>query len=298
MMPEITQQSRRRNFGRRNSIPNTMSIALVPKCVPAFRKRVVSGCAGFTLVELIIVIVVMSILALGTTRYIVQTTEQYTASADRTKLIGSGRVAVEKIVRRLRNALPNSVRVSASGRCVEFFPILAGTASVGVIPRPVNSLATATFSLASAPTNYAVIAPLTSGELYNPSPGDRVIRQTTISSAGTYSSIDLGAPVNFLRTSPTERVYLVGQPQRFCASANALTHFSDYGILASLSDLPPAGALVSLIAEDVDISLPDLNFQYTPGTLKRNAIVAVTLNFLKSGDPVRIFHEVQIRNVP
>ncbi len=268
------------------------------RCSLNARKLSVRATAGFTLVELIIVIVVLSILALGTTRYIVQTTEQYTASADRAKLIGSGRVAVEKIVRRLRNALPNSVRVSASGRCVEFFPILAGTATVGVVPLPVNPLPTATFTLSSAPTNYAVIAPLTAGELYNPPPGPQVIRQTVIASAGTYSSIDLGAPFTFLRTSPTERVYLVGQPQRFCASANALTHYSGYGIQASLNDTPPAGALVSLVAEDIDVSLPDLNFQYTAGTLQRNAILAVTLNFVKNGDPVRIFHEVQIRNVP
>lgn len=253
---------------------------------------------GFTLVELIIVIVVLSILALGTTRYIVQTTEQYTSSADRAKLIAGGRVTVEKIVRRLRNALPNSVRVSPSGRCIEFFPILAGTATVGVIPRPVNPLPTATFTLASAPTNYAVIAPLSAAELYNPPSGDRVIWQTAIASAGTYSQIDLGSAVNFLRTSPMERVYLVGQPQRFCASTNALTHYSGYGIQATLGDLPPSGATASLVAEDIDLSPPDLNFSYTPGTLKRNAIVRMTLNFLKNGDPVRIIHEVQIRNVP
>lgn len=252
---------------------------------------------GFTLLELVLVIVILGILALGTTRYIVQSTEQYTSSAERTKLIAGGRVAVEKITRKVRNALPNSVRVSSTGNCIEYFPVLAATSSIGTIPTAVDPLVTAPFTLSNAPTNYAVIAPLAASELYNPGPGDRVIVQTLINTPNTYSSIDFAAPHSFLRTSPTERVYLAGQPERFCVSANALTFYSGYGVLASLTDAPPGG-VSSLVTRNIDLSVPGDVFQYAPGNLARNALVEVALNLQSNSGTVRMNHEVQIRNVP
>ena len=59
------------------------------------------------LIELIMVTVILGVLALGTTRYIVQSMEQYTESTDRAKLIAAGRIAVEKMTRRC-NALPEA----------------------------------------------------------------------------------------------------------------------------------------------------------------------------------------------
>lgn len=252
---------------------------------------------GFTLIELVIVIVLLSILALGTTRYIIRSVEQYTVSADRTRLIAEGRVALEKVVRRLRNALPNSIRVSASGRCIEYFPVLTAASTVGSIAVPTSTLTTSNFTLGSAPANYAVIATLTAAEVYaGGSPGVRA--QTSIAASGSYSSIGLSAPHAFVRTSPTERVYLVTNPERICVSAaGALNHYSGYGILAAINDTPPGGAS-ALIATNLDLSGGLIPFLYTPGTMVRNALVEITLNFIKNNDPVRMSHKVQIRNVP
>lgn len=255
--------------------------------------------AGFTLIELVMVIVILGILALGTTRYIVQSTEQYTVSAERTKLIAGGRVAVEKITRRVRNALPNSVRVSASGRCVEYFPVLAGTSSLDAISPAINSLNTSSFNLDTAPVNYAVIAVFAADELYlSPLPSPGVIVETSLTTTGTKTSIPLDSTHTFLRTSPTERVYVAGSPERFCFGASGqLTFYSGYGIPGgALTDTPPGSGSSSLVAENI---VPGISsFSYTLGTLVRNAVVSVVLNFDKNGDPVRVSHEVQIRNVP
>ena len=114
--------------------------------------------SGFTLLEVVVVIVVLGILALGTTKFIVQGTQQYTVSAERTKLTAGGRIAVEKVVRRLRNALPNSVLVSQPlGRCVEYIPVVAGTSSIGAIGLPAASLAVADFDLPGSAPYFAVI---------------------------------------------------------------------------------------------------------------------------------------------
>jgi len=252
---------------------------------------------GFTLIELIMVIVILGILALGTTRYIVQSMEQYTQSADRAKLIAAGRIAVEKMTRRLRNALPNSVRVSASGSCIEYFPVLGATSYEGVLPVPVSTLVTASFALSSAAQNYAVIAALAPSELYKDSySASEVIAQTTFTATGARTDIPLQSAHSFTRTSPTQRVYLVGTPERFCASNNALTFYSGYNIDHSFVEGSPGGT-ATLIAESIDVTDPQM-FEYVPGTQVRNALVNVSLNLLRSGDPVKITHRVQIRNVP
>ena len=263
--------------------------------------------AGFTLVEVIIVIVLLGILAIGTTRFIVQGTQQYTVSAERTKLIAGGRVAVEKVVRRLRNALPNSVLVSQPlGRCVEYIPVVAGTSSIGAIALPATSISVADFNLSGSAPYFAAIYPIDSSEIYVGSPGATgVVAASSLAPGGSISSIGLSNPggFTFTRTSPTERVYVVQNPERFCVTAGGdLNFYSGYAIpdytSSSLGDVPGAGvaATAELVARDIDTT--GSGFNYSAGSLVRNAIVEVDLNLLKDNDPVRISHEVQIRNVP
>lgn len=263
--------------------------------------------SGFTLLEVVVVIVVLGILALGTTQFIVQGTRQYTVSAERTKLIAGGRVAVEKIVRRLRNALPNSVLVSQPlGRCVEYIPVVAGASSLGTIPQPAASLSVADFDLPGTAPYFAAIYPIASAEIYIGTPGaSGVLAATDLAPGAGISSIALSNPggYSFTRASPTERVYVVQGPERFCVTAaGTLDFYSGYAIpdytSTTLGDTPVAAvaATAVLIARDIDTA--GSGFSYAAGSPVRNAIVGVTINLLKDNDPVRISHEVQIRNVP
>lgn len=258
---------------------------------------------AFTLVELIMVIVVLSILALGTTRYIVSSSQSFVMSAERAKLIATARVTVEQIIRRLRNALPNSVRISSSGRCVEYFPIIIGSSTTTPVLPSAAGLNTASFTLGANGSYYAVIAAFATSELYVsslPSPG--VIAATSSMTAGSNNSIPLARAGghSFTRTSPTQRVYLVANPERFCVTASGtLLHYTNYAInnASPISDAAPSGANSSLMAENLDIT-GATSFVYTPGTLASNALVQVNLAFSKNGEGVNLSHEVQIRNVP
>ncbi len=262
---------------------------------------------GFTLLEVVVVIVGLGIVAFGTTRFIVQSTQQYTVSAERTKLIAGGRVAVEKVVRRLRNALPNSVLVSQPlGRCVEYIPVVAGTSSIGAIALPATSLSVADFDLAGSAPYFASIYPIASNEIYVGTPGaSGVLATSSLVPGAGISSIGLSNPggFSFTRTSPTERVYVVQTAERFCVTATGnLDFYSGYGIpdytSSTLADAPTAAVAASaqLIARNIDAV--SSGFDYSAGSLVRNAIVEVTLNLLKDNDPVLINHEVQLRNVP
>ncbi|EGG98172.1 hypothetical protein imdm_441 [gamma proteobacterium IMCC2047] len=259
--------------------------------------------SGFTLVEMVLVIVVLSVLALGTTRYIVTSSQSFVISAERAKLIAAGRVAVEQITRRLRNALPHSVRISNSGRCLEYLPILVGTSTTAPVLPSSAHLPVAPFTLPAAGNNYAVIAAFSANELYNPSlPSPGVIAATNLNTVNTYSTVPLARAGGhtFSRTSPTQRVYLVGDPQRFCVTASGnLEHYTGYGInnASPISDGAPSGAASSLLAENLDASTVN-PFVYTADDLTRNALVQVNLTVNGAGENVVLAHEVQIRNVP
>ena len=255
---------------------------------------------GFSLIELVLVIVVLSILAVGTTRYIVQSTESYTAAAARSQLTASARVAVEKISRRLRNALPNSIRTSASGQCIEYVPILTAASTIGTVPLTApgtTSLSTSPYSLNVVTPNYAVIAPFMPSEIYGQT---AVIKQTNITTNQSgATSITYATPHAYLRNSPTGRVFLVAAPERICISGNNVVRYIGYGILAPTpGDGQPTGATEIILAGNIDAGAIGTPFSYNPGILNRNTIVDVALDFVRNGDPIKLTHQVHIRNVP
>jgi MSHA biogenesis protein MshO len=81
---------------------------------------------AFTLVELVMVMVVISILAIGSVKFISQSAQGLVDSAERQSLASTATIAVEKVLRQVRRALPNSVRIFDDGgnSCIEFVPIL------------------------------------------------------------------------------------------------------------------------------------------------------------------------------
>jgi MSHA biogenesis protein MshO len=78
---------------------------------------------GFTLVELIVVIVITGILSTFLVQFILLPIESYSDVARRTRLVDIANTVIEKIRLDVREALPNSVRVGSCGgvdNCVEF----------------------------------------------------------------------------------------------------------------------------------------------------------------------------------
>ncbi|MDP4027634.1 MAG: prepilin-type N-terminal cleavage/methylation domain-containing protein [Gallionella sp.] len=85
-------------------------------------------CAGFTLVEAIIVIVITGILAGIVAVFIKGAVDAYIDSARRAELTDVADTAVRRIARDIHLALPNSVRNPSndSDQCVEFIPTKIG----------------------------------------------------------------------------------------------------------------------------------------------------------------------------
>ncbi len=276
---------------------------------------------GFTLIELIMVIVVLGILSFGTTQFIVNSSQSYMDTARRERQGSAARMAVEKISRELRSALPNSVRVvdrdgtlsvDNQGDCIEFVPVLGGSIYTSL---PVTSSA-AQFSsvpylagdapaVSSALGSLSRVAvyPISTADIYSLSASSAVSSKIDPASVleGT-AEVDLllEQPHQFPLHSPGRRWFMVSEPVSFCIHADGkLFRYGDYGFV---STQPVPGGSSSLIESVPERSLLAIGasggFVEVPPTLQRNALIQINLDIRERGEGVSINHEVQLRNVP
>ena len=269
---------------------------------------------GFTLIELIVVIVVLAIISFGSTQYIVNSVESYMDTAMRERQGSAARVAVEKISRELRNALPNSARTSALGECIEFMPVLGGSiyTSLPLTPAASNAFRSVPFIISGGPEiGRVAVYPLNPDEIYNPATDSTTASSisppldpsviTADLEGSTEILVQLSRAHQFPLDSPVRRWFMVSEPVSFCVdNAAKLFRYSGYGFnlvqptpggFGGLNEQVSGGR--SLLAVGVSGS-----FVVQPATLQRNALVQLDLDFRERGEGLTIKHEVQLRNVP
>lgn len=256
---------------------------------------------GFTLVELIAVIVILAITSVVGAGFITSVVEQYQKAQIRSELVLKGSVALEQLTRQLRMSVPNSVRVSASGACVEFLPLLGGAFYHAQVPDSANGMApastvpTMSFLLGGATPKHVLVSPLSTPEIYRVSaPAARV-------SAGDfgsepYTQAVFSASHSFIRNSLNHRLLIAADPKRFCVSGDKLVRYQNYGLsVATLADGSPGGDEV-LMSTGVAAGLPA--FELSLGSEDRNSALEVELVFSDRGEQITLTGRVLVRNVP
>ncbi len=256
---------------------------------------------GFTLIELISVVVILALISgLGAT-FIVKSVDSYTDLQERTNMVQHSRVVVEQMTRQLRTALPNGVRVSTSGNCIEFLPVVAASNYIGEVPDPENgasatsSVSVISMTINSSSPEHVIIAPYASTEVYTSAdPAARVDLGTLGSSP--YTSIPLGSSHQFLRNSVDKRIFITEDPRRFCLSGSNLYKYYGYGLsTATLGDTDPGGS--SAIMANA-VSTASTAFALSSGSEDRNATIDINLSFTQGSQTLAVTHTVFIRNVP
>ena len=81
---------------------------------------------GFTLIELIVVMLLIGIVGAGATVFITGPVAGYVDSNRRAQVADTADVAIRRLARDLRSALPNSVRVGGGNRYLEYIPTSGG----------------------------------------------------------------------------------------------------------------------------------------------------------------------------
>lgn len=90
------------------------------------RDRSDASPAGFTLVELVVVIAISGIIAAVVGVFLLRPIQGYDAQVKRAELVDAAESALRRIARDIRRALPNSVRVDATGRVIEMLNTIDG----------------------------------------------------------------------------------------------------------------------------------------------------------------------------
>lgn len=269
--------------------------------------------SGFTLIELVMVIVVLGIISVGSLSFISNSAQGLVDTAERQVLASTATIAVEKVLREVRRALPNSVRTFSDGsnECLELVPILHSSEYVSI---PTASAATSFESIkfvteAGTESGYVAVYPNSLISVYDSG-------QSISSSTGTASTVSGASTPNielqtitfsdaegyrFPTESPTKRFFLVDQPISFCDDINGrLWRYQNYGFnLDSTSSIPTTGSDRILIADSLKSN--SLAFKILPAQLQRNAVVRMTVVIERGGtstEQVDITQEVQLRNVP
>jgi MSHA biogenesis protein MshO len=263
--------------------------------------------SGFTIVELVVVITVVSILVAGAATFIRNPTQAYFDVENYANLTDRADTALRRISREMRNALPNSVRVTTNGAdsFVEFIPVTAAgryRAEVGnnAADNPLDfSLSADSFDVLGAPVNVSGGSQLV---IYNlgVSGADAYegSNRRALSTSGSLSSLAFSGG-QFPQPSPSSRFYVVATATTFaCDLTNRrLMMYSGYGIQSA----QPAsiGALNALASgRQIAANVTSCQIQYIPGALQRSGIVLIYLGLTQDTARVNLMQQVNIVNSP
>lgn len=262
------------------------------------------------------VIAVTGVLFAVVGRFIVQPIQGYMAAVARAGLVDTADLSMRRIGRDLAIALPNSVRVTASGLGLELIPTTGAAryATEGGDPLDFGTLDTS-FDIVGPPLTvtgsqelvfYNLGPNVTGSNAYadNSSAAAQATsnRRTATNVAGAATSITLsslaGLPVGDY--APPYRVMAVGTPvtYRCDLAAGTLRRYQGYGFVAAQPD-PPSGGSSAVLATGVTACRFSVE-----GTLvaARAALVNLTLtlsgNTSTDTESVSLQHAVYVSNQP
>lgn len=255
---------------------------------------------GFTLIELIAVIVILAVLASMSVAFVVKTTESYKSTQTRALLVNTSRQALERMTRQLRIALPYSIRILNSGQCIQFMPIVAGGNYLNPVPDASNG-ASGTTQITVAPytsvptygaARHVAIGALNSDEIYI-SP---FISRANYNNASTNTLIQLAAAKSWQRNSFNRRFYLLADPQAFCLVGTNLHFYSDIPITNTAVTVGTGASVIARNVAVVDsVTAP---FSLEMGSENRNTRINIALKFSSGSEAINFTQGVLIRNVP
>lgn len=271
---------------------------------------------GFTLVEMVTVILILGILVVGVSSFIIFGTRIFVESSSVDQVLSQSRFAVERMTRELRSALPSSVRINSDSltyQCVEFVPTEASTTYLSMPIAPNAAATSGTVILDSGASTirvnqYAWIYPLVDADVYNSArqkraqikaitPSDTIDNQVTLT---------FMASTRFAEASPRQRIYFGSVPVSYCfekaAASNELILQRYTGYQFNNSQPRPidmgAGVLMAQNIVNSFTNSSDLPMTLSPSTLVNNAMVHLQPRFTVNGETFQYRHQVQVINVP
>lgn len=285
---------------------------------------------GFTLIELVAVIVILGVLALATVRFIGFGTQIYYEANNRQLVLSQSRFAIERMTREIRSAIPNSIRVSADNRCIEFVPIKASGAyrdDVEAELAPISPESSSNMDVmgwlgAYETDDKLYIYPTEYAHIYDELSQRKAVLGDpdgagALPFTGTAPELNItfASVAEFEEHSPKRRYYTADHSISYCFITNTINYdlyrftedeFTEDDYINDQT-VPITKAQVLnisgvLMAERLTNDFSDSNrlpFSFNSPTLQRNSVVNLYLEFQANTDENMFFnHEVHIPNVP
>lgn len=259
---------------------------------------------GFTLVELVLTMLVLALLASGISSYLGFGARLYRDAAEREQILGQSRFVIERLVRELRHAAPNSVRVhgvAGGATCLEFTPIRQSGVyrKLPVYPESGTDISLQMFNWHSNLLGLPLVVYPTEPNDYYAASNHRVILDAQVlnptelgdTASGATIELRLSATHSFAAHSPEQRFFILDTAVSYCAQQGEIRRYSghNFGI-----GLPQAAAGVVMAQQ-----LQSAGFTVFEPVLNRNAVVNLFLQFGSDiGSDMFFNYEVHLANVP
>ncbi len=265
---------------------------------------------GFTLVEMIVSIVITGIIVAIVAMFGRQQVDSYLDVSNRAELSDAADTALRRIARDLQSALPNSVRVDATGRYLEFVPISdAGRyradfgGGAGDNPLDFGSTTDNSFEVLGPPVTIRKDEKLV---IFNLGlPGSDVYQKDNLrdvdEGVGLQTVTYTVGTAQFPFPSPQSRFQIVAQPVSYVCdpAAGTIVRRTGYGFNSAqpTTNLGALGATSAVLVDNVD-NVAGCTFSYAPGVLQRNGLAVLRLTLTRNGESVQLLHQVEVLNTP
>lgn len=279
---------------------------------------------GFTLVELVVTLVISIVVVGFVSVFISGPIVGFTDQARRAGLSDAADSALNLLVRDVRRAVPNSVRVTSNGT-VQALEVLSSVDGARYRRSPpgvaaqILDFATTDSAFNTIGSFTQVTKPFATNShylvIYNVGiPGaDAYALSDVITPPGTQITISDDTPAGedrvtlapafqFAYESPRQRLYLVDTPITYlCDTATGnLSRYSGYPIADlqtardSRAELLAAGAADAVVADQITAC----GFGYTAGTAERAALVTVGVTLGAQGEAISLLRQIHVDNAP
>ncbi len=282
--------------------------------------------AGFTLVELVVTIVIIGILASMGGMFISRPIEGYVDLKRRAELVDQAEMALRRMQRDIRAALPNSIRVFDGGKSIEMLHVVDG----GRYRRAVNEDDGSgdPLNFTKSDESFEVLGGLQHTAI-NSSGGWIVIYNLTsdedIDIANAYSNAKEMIRVQysdyykdasdamvlsfdakqFPYPSPYQRFFIVDEPISYIIEYDTnigdhvLNRYSGYSINNAPIGPDPSERTEgyrALVAKHIDADKS--YFNYNSSTSSRSGLVTMYLALEDKGERITLLHQVHVDNAP
>jgi MSHA biogenesis protein MshO len=273
---------------------------------------------GFTLIELIMVMIITGIIAAAVAVFMQKPIEGYFESARRAALSDVADNALRRIARELQAALPNSARTTVSGAdsFIELLPVRSGgryraSGDGGTNALDISDTADRDFDVlgpeVSVVAGDSIVIYNTGQSGANAYAGDnRRAFSSGTPGPGTYNSITFAGAQQFPRHSETYRFDVISTPVSYaCDSATqTLWRYSGYAIqptqpgsIATLDGL--AGVIKAALATNVICAADAGNIGTGFEVRNADGLIALRIQLRDaSNETLSLYREVHVHNAP